>query len=289
MGGAFVAVADDATAMHWNPAGLVVGDPIGMTVGWDRLHFGNPKLPAVVGASEDSNKITSVVTWPVGVSYGYFHWAKVVAVAPSGEPIVDSLRVHHVGFTVLHTLFEGFTAGATLKYLRGQAASAETTGLSNEDALGEALDRGGPTDGAFDIDIGLIGDLGPVRIGYTLKNALQPSFAGVAGTAIQLKRRSRLGISVLALDGVTLAFDVDLDTADPLVGLRRMLALGGEARLGSRMALRSGVRWSRDGERRPIGALGVSLQVRKGFWLDGYATYSRFDDRGIGIALRAGS
>ena len=29
MGGAFVAVADDATAVHWNPAGLVHGGPVG--------------------------------------------------------------------------------------------------------------------------------------------------------------------------------------------------------------------------------------------------------------------
>jgi hypothetical protein len=91
------------------------------------------------------------------------------------------------------------------------------------------------------------------------------------------------------VNGLTLAFDMDLDTADPLVGLRRMMALGGEARLGSRVTLRSGVRWSRDGERRPIAALGTSLKVGKGFWLDGYANYSRSDDRGFGIALRAGT
>ena len=94
---------------------------------------------------------------------------------------------------------------------------------------------------------------------------------------------------MLPTDGLTLAFDMDLDTADPLVGLRRMMAVGGEVRLGSSLALRSGVRWSRDGERRPIAALGASLKVRKGFWLDGYATYGRTDDRGWGIALRAGS
>jgi hypothetical protein len=98
-----------------------------------------------------------------------------------------------------------------------------------------------------------------------------------------------MGVAVLPADGLTLAFDVDLDTADPLVGLRRMMALGGEFRLGSSFALRSGVRWSRDGERRPITALGASLKIRKGLWLDGYANYSRMDDRGYGVALRAGS
>ena len=36
---------------------------------------------------------------------------------------------------------------------------------------------------------------------------------------------------------MTLAIDVDLDTADPLVGHRQVIALGGETRLGARAAL----------------------------------------------------
>ena len=41
MGGAFVAVADDATAVHWNPAGLVTGPAAGMTIGWGWFQIGN--------------------------------------------------------------------------------------------------------------------------------------------------------------------------------------------------------------------------------------------------------
>jgi hypothetical protein len=289
MAGAFVAVADDASSVHWNPAGLVYGDPVGMTVGWDRLRFGDPKLSALAGASQDSNKFTSVATWPFAISYGHFHSAQVVGTGLEGAPIVDSLRVHHIGFSIAQTLLEGLVVGTTVKYLRGQAINGEVTGLATGEALDQAMERKTSSDGAFDLDIGVMGELGPVRVGYTLKNVTQPTFVGNAGFAIQLKRRSRLGVAVLPVDGLTLAFDVDLDTADPLVGLRRMMALGGEARLGSSVALRSGVRWSRDGERRPIAALGASLRLRKGFWLDGYATYSRYEDRGFGVAFRAGS
>ncbi len=49
MGGAFVAVADDATAVHWNPAGLVHGAALGMTIEWDRFQFGNQKAPPAPG------------------------------------------------------------------------------------------------------------------------------------------------------------------------------------------------------------------------------------------------
>jgi hypothetical protein len=289
MGGAFVAVANDPTSFHWNPAGLASGDPVGMTVGWDQLHFGDPKLPAVVGAAQGYNTLTSVATWPFSVSYGYFRSAQVVAVRPDGTPVVETLRVHHLGFTILQTLVKGLVVGTTAKYLSGQATIGETSGLTNGDALKEAMDRRVDSDGAFDLDVGVMGEMGPVRLGLTMKNLLEPTFTGDAGFAIQLKRRVRAGVAVLPTNGVTLAFDIDLDTADPLV--RRMMALGGEFRLGSSFALRGGARWSRDGERLPIAALGASLRIRKGYWLDGYATYSRgsSDDRGFGVAFRAGS
>jgi hypothetical protein len=288
MGGAFVAVANDANTVFWNPAGLASSPPVSMTVGWDRLRFGNPDLPAAIGSSEDRNQLTSVATMPLAVSYGYLHWARVVAVTPGGNPIVHTLRMHHLGGTIAQTLYDGVVVGATFKYLRGQVTTGETEGILNGDALEEALDRRTEADNKFDIDIGALVNLGPVNIGYTLKNALQPTFVGPAGFEIQLKRRSRLGISVMPADGLTLAFDVDLDTADPLVGVRRMMAFGGEIELGARTALRGGVRWTRGADRRFVGTAGASLSIKKGFWLDGYAIYSETDDRGFGVAFRAG-
>ena len=287
MGGAFVAVADDSTAIHWNPAGLAAGG-VGMTVGWDRLQFGDPKSLAAPGSGLDSHRLTAVSKYPVAMSYGNFNTGRVVGFDPEGQPIVDALQVHHIGFTLLQSLYEGLVAGATLKYLRGEATSGVVGPLINEDAVDAGMDREGLSDGAFDIDVGVMGDFGKVRVGFTIKNLLEPTFVGVADFAIQLKRRMRLGLAVLPVDGLTLAFDVDLDTADPLVGQRRMMALGGEASLGSRVELRSGVRWSRDGEKRPIAALGGSLRIRTGLWVDGYASYSREEDRGFGVALRAG-
>lgn len=289
MGGAFVAVANDANTVFWNPAGITAGPPISMTVGWDRLRFGNPDDPAAVGASEDRNQLTSVAALPLGVSYGHLHWARVVAVTPEGRPIVHTLRMHHVGGTIAQTLYQGVTVGATVKWLRGQVTGAETEGIFNGDALEEALDRRTDSDNEFDIDIGALINFGPVNLGYTLKNALQPTFVGPAGIEIQLKRRSRIGISVMPADGLTLAFDVDLDTADPLVGVRRMMAFGGEINLGSRTAVRGGVRWTRGGDgRRFVGSAGASLAIKKGYWLDGYAIYSETNDRGFGVAFRAG-
>jgi hypothetical protein len=83
--------------------------------------------------------------------------------------------------------------------------------------------------------------------------------------------------------------DVDLDTADLRDGPRRILAFGGEHRFGHRWAVRSGVRWSLEGPRRTVGALGFSLGLRRNLWLDGHYTQGRLEaDRGFGGALRAG-
>ena len=52
MAGAFVAVADDATATHWNPAGLVGGGPAGLTIGLHHFQIGNQDAPPAAGAGE---------------------------------------------------------------------------------------------------------------------------------------------------------------------------------------------------------------------------------------------
>src|SRR5262249_40933463 len=72
MGGAFVAVANDATAVYWNPAGLAFGPTAGATVGWTDFHTGNQLGPPTVGPSERTSKFVSLGTMPLGLSYGNF-------------------------------------------------------------------------------------------------------------------------------------------------------------------------------------------------------------------------
>jgi hypothetical protein len=289
MAGAFVAVADDASAFHWNPAGTLKSGVFGMTFGWDDLQFGDRNLPPAPGLAGGSNLLTSVAGSPLGVSYGYLKLAQVVGVREDGTAIVQALTVHHLGATYSQSLLPGLVIGATGKYLKGTPTIGESTAPTARDAFNEALGWSGSSSSKFDLDVGVLGSYGPVRAGVTFKNLLEPTFTGDNGLAFQLRRLIRVGIAVLPTDGLTLAFDMDLDTADPLVGLRRMMALGGEFSLGSSVALRGGLRWSRDGDWQPIWAAGASIRIYTGSWIDGYATYSRENDRGFGIALRAGS
>jgi hypothetical protein len=288
MAGAFVAVADDATAAHWNPAGFASGGPAGMTIGWHRFQIGNHDRPIEPGPARRSANFTGLGTWPLGISYGGFGTTRLTT-GPDDEVWAETLQVRQFGVTILQSVVSGLVVGSTLKVLRGHAAFAPVTALQVDGALNEGEDLEGDRRTAFDLDIGVMASSDLIRVGLTVKNLRSPSFGAIASNANTLPRQARLGLAVMPSAGVTLAMDVDLDTVDLSGGLRRMGAVGGEAALGSRLSVRSGVRWSLRGARRPVGAFGASVAVRPGFWLDGHWARGRADeDREFGVALRAG-
>ena len=287
MAGAFVAVADDSTAVHWNPAGLVGGSPVGMTIGWHQFQLGNQDGPAAGPGSRGRTSLTSLGSWPLGVSYGLFDRTGIRADA-SG-PAGYRLRVRHAGVTILQSVLDGLVVGTTVKVLRGNWEDRTVDGTSLTAALehGTVVAEGGRT--ALDLDIGVMASAPRVRVGLTLRNLRSPSFRAVAGTWATVPRQARVGLAVLPADGVTLAMDVDLNTVDLLGDLRRMYALGAEARLAARVVVRSGLRWNLAKSSGVTGALGASLGVRRGLWLDAHvATGESGEGREVGAALRAG-
>lgn len=290
MGGAFVAVANDSSAVFWNPAGLALAGPVGATIEWVHLQSGNPRGPLTPGPARRSGSLVSLGTWPMGLSYTKLQTTALVA-GPSGSTTAAVFQTTQAGVTILQSLVRGVVLGSTLKYVRGTVRLEGAQGPAVEDAFDHADRlRTGKTTGRFDYDLGLIIDMEQVRIGVTTRNLRSPTFPDLAGNATVLRRQSRLGVAVLPSDGLTLAMDVDLDTVDLRDGLRRMIAFGGEERLGSRFVLRGGVRWNLLGEKRQeVVAVGASFALRPRYWLDGHVTRGRIDgDRGFGLALRAG-
>jgi hypothetical protein len=287
MAGAFVAVADDPTATYWNPAGLATAGP-GVTFEWARLRNGNQEGPPVPGPGQGSTTFSSVGSGPLAVSFGRFSNTRLVDDGRGGVD-VETLATRQYGVTVLQTIVPGLVVGSTLKYVRGRVSRAPAAALNVADALDFGADLEGETSGAFDLDVGVMADLERLRVGLTWKNLRTPEFSDPAGTAATLPRFTRLGVAVFPVDGLTLAMDIDLDTVDLRDGLRRMIAFGGESRLGARLLVRGGVRWNLEGLRRPVTALGASLVLRRGLWLDGHWSRGQADeDRGFGFALRAG-
>lgn len=288
MAGAFVAVADDATATFWNPAGLPSGGPAGMTVEWNRFQTGNQDAPPTPGPTLRNASFVSLGSWPLGVSYGRLrtNW---LAPGAAGQPLGESLQVFHLGGTIVQTVAPGVVLGSTLKYLHGTFTTGPSGGPTAGEALSQAQAVEGDGQAKFDLDVGVMADIRMVRLGVTSRNLTEPGFRDSAGNVIHLERQARAGIAFLPTAGLTFALDVDLNTVDLRDGLRRNIALGGESHLSSRVALRGGVRWNLEGDHQPVGAIGLGVGLRTRFWLDGYYNQGRrVEDRGFGIGLRAG-
>ena len=284
MGGAFVAVADDASGAFWNPAGLASGQPAGATMEWVRFQSGDRDAVPVAGPWERSTRFTSLGTWPLGLSYTRVDEVNLVN---SGR--VDRFTTQYYSLSLLQTVIEGVVIGSNLKYVRGHVASAST----DAPTVGTALEAGrrldGHGSGAFDLDLSAMYDARIFRLGVTMPNLRSPSFAGTDGAVRELRRHSRAGLAILPAAGLTLAIDLDLDTADLPTGPQRVLAAGAEHQVSSRIVLRAGTRRNLEGTRATVGAAGASVAMRPGTWIDAHVTLGRSSgERGFGIGLRAG-
>jgi hypothetical protein len=289
MGGAFVAVADDSSAPFWNPAGLATGGPAGATVGWLDFRTGNQKTDPVVGSTRRHGYFSSLGTWPVGLTMARVSDTRVSSVV-GGTARTETLATSQYGVNVLQTIIEGLVVGANLKWVRGTVSEGVGTGLSARSLFTEATETSSHTSTVLDLDLGVMADLDRVRLGLTVKNVRQPGFTNVAGIATRLPREVRAGLAVMPSNGLTLALDMDLDTVDLWDGPRRMIAIGGENRLTSRLVARAGVRWNLDDDRRrPVYSAGGSVRMGQRYWLDGHYTQGDITrDRGLGAALRVG-
>ena len=306
MGGAFVAVASDSSATWWNPAGLAAGPLVELA--WARnLVENTERLPAW----RDRTSWFAVGTPALGLSYYRFRITDIQPFSPTGQADagredqragvpVRSLSASQLGVTLVRTLIPGVHTGTTLKFLRGTVRSGREDGLSKPSellALGEELD-GGHAEGRFDMDVGVIGIAGPLRLGAVVRNVREPEFASADSTAdasssrMRLPRQIRVGVAFVpeSAAGVplTVAFDADMrDYATPS-GARRMVALGAEHWfLARRVGVRAGGRMNRRGARERSATAGFTIAAGAGLYLDGHVVRGgSADERGWGLAAR---
>jgi hypothetical protein len=291
MGGAFVAVADDASAVYWNPAGLALGGSFFSLV---IDHSRGKAQPDAGAAGKQSATLAAFATLPIGVSY-YRLDSTTVSPMPTFAPgavfRVDRLITHHTGVTVVQSLTQSFAVATTLKAVRGIAASGVVIG-GERDAL---LDDSGVVPDAartkFDADVGVMAVFGALRAGVVVRNVREPEFETASGDTVELKRRSRAGLSYRGVSGVVLAADLDLERAASARGETRNLAFGAEARLVPRAFVRAGTRFNtlsdQPGGRAPVFSIGGSVATFRSILVDAHLTAgSEHGDRGWGIAAR---
>jgi hypothetical protein len=297
MGGAFVAVADDATAVYWNPAGLATGPFFSMVLEWQEV--GAPLGNDHPGSSavEGSSAFIGLTSLPVGLVYyrqrsDTAGWQELRP-AEGGDralpeitagPLLASLVTHHAGLALVQTIVQGVVVGSVVKLVRGSAGA--DPGLTRAGI--EEVER--RTSTQADLDVGVMAGSHRVRVGLVARNLREPGFDTPQGTRLTLERQVRAGAAWMVANRVTVALDADLTrTATPL-GDRRHVAAGAEAWWWNRrFATRVGVRRSTTGEGDPVGTAGVSVGAATWLWIEGQMTRGgSAPDRAWGVGLRAG-
>jgi hypothetical protein len=264
MGGAFVAVADDATATWWNPAGLATGAYFNAVVEYD-----HPRTPP-----DTSIKGVAIGFPALGLSYYRLpiNQMRVPASTVTGAASREEQGVLSVyGASSGQSIGNHLTVGSTLKLVRAGETHA-------------------------DLDAGAMARFGVARVGLVVKNIRKPSFETDDGP-LELKRQARAGAALIGRSGgllneIALAFDADLTTIPTRVGDERHVAGGLEVlALDKKLGLRVGASGNTIGERRGALSGGASLILASGAYVRSYfdAQVTGGSDearRGWGIGLR---
>jgi len=271
MGGAFVGVADDATAVYWNPAGLATGAIVSLNV-----ELGGSR-PA--GATDWGPK-TALVAFslpPLGLAYyrqGAYGVAtpdSAVAASQSREEVrssVHAITTSTVAVSLLQSVSDHIVVSATPKLVWG----------------GDSVRP--------DVDASVMVAANRFRLGMVARHLASPTFkqddAGLA--EVELERGARIGggwgSGWPGYSRVVVAVDGDLMRRVTPGGERRDVAAGVETWWRERrFALRGGVRGSTVGEVRTAASVGASALVA-GFYLEGYVAAGQADERSWSLGLR---
>ena len=286
MSGAFVAVANDATAVWWNPAGLATGPYFDALI--ERGRVTQPESPIATDPARRATVTGFALALP-SLGFSYYR-LRVSQTAPrdSTEPLLQSRQddggvaqvrsraFTQFGVTLDQSLLDHLVVGSTLKVVRGGQG---TTGFDPSiDVLdqGDDLDLSQETHG--DLDVGLMLAFTHLQAGLTVRNLTTPEF-GEGNERFELKRQVRAGLAVVGkspgwIQALTIAADADVTRTATPFGDVRHVALGGEVWLAKRrVALRGGVAANTIGERRTTTSTGASVKAIAGIYIDAARTF----------------
>jgi hypothetical protein len=301
---AFVAVADDASAVAWNPSGLVSGPIFNMMLGLGRTTDAAAGRPAPGSrAGQVGTTLIALGSTPVGLAYYRISSRSFLETTPAVVGSVDRetrqaiariLVTSHLGATVQQSVGDYLTLGATLKLVRGSVGRGVVAGNSWDDVLDQAEEIDGRGSNRGDLDVGAMLAVGRVRAGLVVRNLTAPTFGagdddGPLG--VTLERHVRIGAAWAdrwpAISQTVVSIDADLTRVPHPAGDRRDVAVGVERWVrGHEVGLRGGVRASTVGDGRPVVSVGGSFAVRAGTYVDGYVARGTRNDRGWGLAVR---
>lgn len=316
MGGAFVAVADDASATWWNPAGLATGALFSAVFEHETAQ--DPRQAGEVSSQRSAawrTGLTGVaVAFPaLGLSDYHLRVSQIQSIGPTapashgredqrrGPVLLSSFVLQQFGATVGQSMGDHLVLGSTVKLAR--AAAASTIAAPGIASLDRASRLDGTARSQSDLDLGALAVFGRVRFAAVVKHVTRPTFDLDDG-AMSLPRQARIGVAVVSgtarsANPIALALDADLTRTPTAVGDARHAAAGAEMWLAhGRLGARVGTSVSTLGAARPTASAGLSASIltgsgfplrssRSGLFVDAQATAGGDRARtGWGFALR---
>ena len=302
MGNAFVAVADDASATWWNPAGLPatlvfdgVADLGAFTFVPDR------PIEEASSAGQDRALLVAAAFPVAAISYTRVHqWrlepvptARVPGSRQEGgrAPVGRSLLTQYFGVSFAQSIGDAVVVGLTARLVRGGVSSAGAASGTIDEVFDRAADAKRATATRGDVDAGVLVRLSRLRLGLSARNLAAPTFTGADGITWTLGRRVRAGVAMVAdasragRQPWVVAADADLTRDDQVAGSWRGIGAGVERWMaGRRLALRGGVEASTAGAARPAATGGVSVAVPGGFFVDVAGVAGAEQRRGWGLS-----
>jgi hypothetical protein len=305
MGGAFTAVADDATASWWNPAGMAGGAYFNALIesgsqrepASDRTAAGDPQ-----SAWRATTRSLAVAFPALGLSYYRLRISEIQPQTSTGtaapvrqdggatEVRLRSTVLNQFGASVGQSLGSHLVIGSTFKLVNaGVGSQTQTLAAGSLDAA-DGIDPSGETH--VGLDVGAMASFGPARVGVMVRNVKETEF-GSGPDAFTLSRQARAGVAVSSgrrgvIGGATAAVDVDLSKTTTVFGEERRVAAGGEAWTSARtFGVRGGVGVNTIGAQRTSLSGGFSAALKKGMYADGELSGGTDQGRkGWGVALR---
>ncbi len=284
MGGAFVAVADDATATWWNPAGLILSY---FSIVVERSEIEEPDGGPVEGPAWRAKTGGFAVGFPaLGVSYYRLRVSEIAPAVPTAPATPDrqdlgvagprlfTRVMNQFGATVGQSLGNHFVLATTAKLVR--AGEAVPVGSS----LDDAEDFEVPVDSSGDLDVGVLVLLGSARIGASVKHLWEPTVGEVNGApGFVLARQARVGAAWMhgqagAPVHLTVAGDYDVTRTPTIFGDERHVAAGTEVAVPQlHLTVRGGLSWNTVGDLSRSASTGVSIGLSRGFYFDAARTF----------------
>lgn len=287
MAGAFTAVADDASAVYWNPAGIATGAFVSAVVDLGQSETSR-EIPQHQSDERDRTMFVGVAATAVGLAYYRYPTYGTGSVAPAvtGLPRREEVghSVHAVstsvaGVSLLQSITEHLVVGVTPKFMTG----AEVHGSS---------------DNAFDVDAGAMFYRNGIRVGVVGRNLTAPAFVtspsvGKSSDAdpVRLQREVRAGAAWgsgwTGISRVIVSADADLITRITPSGDRRDVAGGLETWwMQQRLGLRGGLSRSTIGDARAAYAAGISAGLKQGMLLEAHVVRGHRAERSWSVGAR---